>query len=286
MSFFSRSKHGISNYTKFFGCDFTVFTEGKKLSQTKVNDIYYYEELLKIASNGKKPKIICVGNKFTALEYAKKITTENLKNSIVVVDKDLEGITSSSLVLDSVIRTYGYSWENEFWTTETITEIIESITNKKGLSKTISADISKIKKQLRYISCLDAALQVSGSNLLPKDKSLCGVNVTFPKITTKEIKRLSNKYKLSAAFSCNVSRGILSESLKKTPEEVIQGHFWSNVSLKYISNYFKNATAETAPTHFLLTNIAFSNFSSNPSKFIQSKIITKYQQELIRLSII
>lgn len=265
MSVFSRSRHGISNYPKFFGCDFTVFTEGKSVGTQIVDDISYYETVFRIASNGRKPKIICVGNKFSALEYAKKICTENLKNSIVVVDKDLEGIISSPLEIYPVIRTSGYSWENEFWTNETITGVLEIITNQKGLNDLVSKDIEYIKKQLRYISSLDAGLQITGSNLLPKDSKLCGVNVSFPKITIKEIKRLSNKYKTSTAFQCDIAREIVANSLRKNPEEVIQGHFWSNVCLKYICNYFKkihqrNSTCSSNNNQYSIFKFLYKSF--------------------------
>src|SRR5437868_6905690 len=118
MSAFSRTASGIANYYRFHGVDFTVFIEGKTTiaergeAHEKTIDIFYYEYLLEAAARGKKVKVKCVGNKEVAFEYARKIREEGVTKSLVIVDKDFEGLTSSPLPVFPVIRTFGYSWEN------------------------------------------------------------------------------------------------------------------------------------------------------------------------------
>ena len=110
MTTFSRTAKGISNYPSFYGCDFVVFTEGKETDQAELvseerPDVQYYREVLRIASNGLTPKIKCIGNKKAALDYAEQIEASGTNNLIVIVHKDLEGVTCSPIQLRCVIRT-------------------------------------------------------------------------------------------------------------------------------------------------------------------------------------
>ena len=102
MTTFTRTIAGISNYPSFYGCDLLVFIEGKASDQADSGseerpDVQYYREVLRIASNGLNLKIKCVGNKDAVLDYAKEIEASGQKNLMVIVDKDLEGITSSPI---------------------------------------------------------------------------------------------------------------------------------------------------------------------------------------------
>jgi len=291
MTVFSRTASGLANYHKFHGADFTAYVEGKSdhggtESIIKTNDIYYYEYLLRVASRGKNPKIKCVGNKEAAFEYARKIREGGIPGSIVIVDKDLEGLTSSPLDQYPVIRTFGYSWENEMWTANTMSAILDSLTHS---NPSATAEIDKytpiLAKRLRFLSSLDAASQTHGVALLTKRSSLCGVSFNFPRVTVAEIGRLTGKFRASPAFGCDVSREVVREGLRLDPRQVIQGHFWSNVAQRLVAHIYKKLTGDVTPSNALLTHLALSHMRRDPSAAVGKDIVARYGLELARYGI-
>lgn len=291
MSVFSRTASGLSNYHKFHGADFTVFVEGRVDAEAvdaivKTNDIQYYECLLRAASPGKTPKIKCVGNKESVFEYARKIRESGLPGSIVVVDKDLEGVTSSPLVLYPVIRTYGYSWENELWSTETIVAILDSLTNSNPSAvRDARRYTARLSKRLRFLSAMDAAAQTHGNALLKKSSSLCGVSFTLPSLPATEIHRQIKKYRSNSAFNCSFAPKILREAAQLDPRQVIQGHFWASVAMRLISHIYKKITKDSTPSNALLTRLALAQMAQNVTHAVGPAIVARYGLELARCGI-
>jgi len=291
MTVFSRTASGLANYHKFHGADFTAYVEGKSDNReteaiVKTNDIYYYEYLLRAASRGKNPKIKCVGNKESAFEYARKIREGGIPGSIVIVDKDLEGLTSSPLDQYPVIRTFGYSWENEIWTPSTMSAILDTLTNGNPLA---TAEVKKyaplLAKRLKFLSSLDAAAQTHGIALLKKTSSLCGVSFNFPRVSVTEVARLSDKFRASPAFACGVSREVVRDGLRLDPRQVIQGHFWSNVAQRLVAHIYKKLTKDVTPSNALLTHLALSHMRRDASNAVGNDIVARYGLELARYGI-
>lgn len=286
-----RTASGIANYHKFHKAEFTVFIEGKVSSDSDdegvvYKDIRYYRAVLTVAANGRNPKIKCVGNKDVALQYAKKIADESIPRSFVIIDKDLEGVSSSPILLTSVIRTYGYSWENELWTSGTIVYVISELTGDCGKAAVDAIKYSSdLLRKVKYLSALDAAAQVDGSALLKKSSSLCGVAFTFPTLSSREVTRISEKFRVMSASSCEICMAVARIAASKNADEVIQGHFWSSIAMRLISSIYKKYTNDTPPSNGVLENLAISGVSHNAEKMLGTSLLEKYRAELVRIGI-
>jgi hypothetical protein len=289
MSAFTRTTSGLSNSRFFYQASFTVYIEGKTAlvpGEQEPPDAHYYAVLMKAVRPQKTVKIKIVGNKGTAFEYAKKLRDGNVKNAIVIVDKDLEGVVSSILPLEPVIRTFGYSWENELWTVATAANLIRDLSNATIMhAESPAVCLPIMARRLRYLSALDAGAQVGGGGLLPKDKSLCGVNIEFPRVAGKEVTRIAGKYRRSPAAKCPVSRSIALEAIKLEPSQVVQGHFWSNAVQQYIIQAYRRLMNDTAPSKKVLLNLALSFMKRDTVGAVGEGILGRYGDELTRLGV-
>lgn len=290
MNAFTRSAAGLNNIRHFYDAQFNLYIEGKKPASSpqsaKTADFHFYSNLLKKIRPNTKFKIHILGNKKTVLAYAKKLRDNNTSHSIVIVDKDLEGVISSHLPLSPIITTYGYSWENELWSINTVSAILHDLTNTSPISQLNPAiSLTKIAKRLKYISALDAGAQTSGKNILPKTSNLCGVNVVYPSIPIKEISRISDIYRSTPAYGCSVSSGVIKIASKKPHEEIIQGHFWSNVAQGYIRNIYKKITGDSFPSKSVLLNLALSYMRKDTINALGPHVIHRYDAEFAKLGI-
>ena len=288
MRVFTRTTSGLSNLRFFHQADFTVYIEGKTepiQAGQETPDARYYMALMKAVRPKKIAKIKVVGNKIAALEYAKKLRNEKIKDSVVIVDKDLEGVTSSILPVVPLIRTFGYSWENEIWSMTTVLTIINDLTGSSSHPSGNPLFLSLIAKRLRYISALDAGVQVGGQSLLPKNKALCGVNFKFPLVTAKEIRRISRIYKNNSAATCPVSSLVILSAITHEPCQVIQGHFWSNAVQGYIRDFYKRFTKDAAPSNNVMLNLALSFMKRDSVAAVGETLISRYDKELSRFEI-
>ncbi len=291
MTTFSRTASGIANYHKFHDADFTAYIEGKSDEDetdalVKTNDIFYYEFLLRAANPEKKPKVKCVGNKENALAYAKIIREGGVQTCVVIVDKDLEGVTSSPMDLTPVIRTYGYSWENELWTANTISAVLDDLTNGHPRSSSeVTRHLPSLASRLKYLSLLDAASQTNGGSLLSKRSALCGISFRFPNVSSAEVRRIGKIFRSSAAFNCPIARQIVRSGSQIDAREVIQGHFWSNVALRFAADLYKKITGDHIPSNAALTRLALSHLRRNPTDAVGLEIVSRYRTELARCGV-
>jgi len=291
MKVFVRSASGLMNYHKFYGADFTAYVEGKvetssDVEATKTSDICYYEYLLQTASGGKKPKVKCVGNKSAALEYAKRIRINGVTGSVVIVDKDLEEILTSPIDQFPIITTYGYSWENEIWTAATMVAVLDSLTNGNPAGKfEVEKHLPSLERRIKFLSLLDAAAQSNGFSILKKTSSLCGVAFDFPYVNVSEIKRVSEKFKITSASSCIVARELIQNNSRIEAKKIIQGHFWSNIALRLVSYIYRKLTRDSTPSNALLTNLALAHLKLDVIGTVGQSIVDRYRIELVKYGI-
>lgn len=297
---FTRTASGLTNYNRFHGVDCMVYTEGVNVggdSEVEVDgniiprpDVEYYSAILKAAAPTKRFKVKCVGNKAAALTYAKNIELANAKNSFVIVDKDLEGVVCSTLMNGYVITTKGYSWENELWGSGTTVAVLSVLTNENKMAcNWVRDSVAAMGRRLRYIGALDAAAQTSGFAILKKTSALCGVQFTFGQtanpLSAAQCKKFGEIYRLSAANACPVSSAVFANARKLPVSEIVQGHFWSNATMRLMAHIYKVVVKDVAPSNTLLLNIGLSALRQNPPGTVGQAVINYYQQNLQRLGI-
>ena len=232
-------------------------------------------------------ELLTVSNKMAALDYAEQIVASGTNNLIVIVDKDLEGVTCSPIPLRCVIRTQGYSWENELWSPKVINEVARIISNSNIMvASLINKNLPMLQKRLKYLSLLNAVSCLYGTALLSNSNSLAGIRFRLPSLPVDEVKRISSQFKSSAASGCSLSRNIIRESSNAESRAIIRGHLWENVAFRLISYAYKQATGENFPPNGVLQRIAFSVLKRDVNSAIGSDLTKYYRDELLRLSVI
>lgn len=282
---FTRSSAGISNYNAFLKCDLIFYVEGKK-DATNTYDEMYYQNLLESLMPAKKIKIKVIGDKKTALTYLKSLELEESDNGVVIVDKDLEGITSSFVKNKNkkLLITYGYSWENDFWTSDLCNEVVSLLTMHNTNAKNdVTKSYDSTLKSAAKISSFDAAAQINGVALLPKKESRnFGINLSCKAldiIEKNELKRYSKKYR-SENLNCPISKEILKISLKEKPHKIIQGHIFEYIVVRIISHYGKKYSKCNSIENTMIKTLAFSIFIKDPLQYISTECLLHFKDQL------
>ncbi|MFZ2727118.1 MAG: DUF4435 domain-containing protein [Methylococcaceae bacterium] len=289
---FTRTTSGLRNSPEFFECDLIVYTEGKN-DCNNTFDEKYYSALIKEITGKKSIKIKPVGNNIAAMDYFEKIKMLDTNNSIVIIDKDLINISSPLIEHKNLFITYGYSWENDFWTLELCQSIISNLTINE-------ADLDEVRhswrvtfKSIAKICSLDAVFQKNGEALIPKRKDSCGLKLSLKKynfIQPDEFKRHAKKYREKDFKNCPISNEILRIASHQLPCKIVQGHLWEHTAITIISTYYKKTYKReskkntTAPID-IIKNIAFSAFISNPLKYISIDCQNHFRTQFSRIGL-
>jgi len=277
---FMRSKSGIANFSKFVGADIIVYIEGKineKNTASVTYDEHFYNSLLGAIFPSKIVKVKCVGCKKAAIDYALSIDLGTTKANVVVVDRDAEDVTRTLLNFQSIIYTYGYSWENDFWSNALSGKTLSQLTLNESDTTTFIQRAQDLTDKLKYISALDIVCHIVGEALLPKNGGACGINFSLSSpnpLPKTEVDRIKLKYKSLQAFRCAVCKKYLAIAKSFSPEKIIQGHLWEHVMLRLIVTLAKGQIANS-----FVKNIAMENFRKNPPGFMSPQAYSYYQSE-------
>lgn len=286
---FKRTAAGIANYPAFTHADLVLYIEGRGCECTGAEktpaDAKFYEALLRAIAPSKTIKIKCVGNKETALSYANAISRSNEKNSLVIVDRDYDGVMSSLIDHPAIVYTRGYSWESDLWNLKIAAEVLNRVTiSHKDAIPMLTRRYVNVTKRLRFLSSLDASLQAAGRNLLPKNKGSCGVDIKPLSrfvILRDEIARLTAKYRNDAASSDTVCVGIREATSRTGAPNTIQGHLWCHVIITLIAAIYKKLMAESSMPNAVVYNLILGTFSNDGAKkHLESTVFNYYRAEI------
>ncbi|MBH3094668.1 DUF4435 domain-containing protein [Serratia ureilytica] len=294
---FARTPKGVQNYNVFYNVELMVYTEGRCLTNTasediKAYDTKYYGSLVKSFTNYKKIKILLVGNKENALDYHKKLIENNIKDCIVFIDKDYDGVFNSTIPLPKLLTTHGYSWENDFWTKKLCRDIIYNISMK---------DIDAVRlyeeKSLRCINRLD---KISRLNIVGQFFDLCilpnsnskskGLGIHGGKkwpVQKGEFKRAKTDLFLKVQnLITNEQITFLKSILKSNINPynfVIQGHLFEYAILLIIGECYKLANEKKTADQSMMKNIAFSIFDQDVKYYLSADALVHYIREFKRI---
>jgi hypothetical protein len=283
---FTRSAQGISNYRHFYKVELIAYIEGKPGEDITFDEMYYQAILPKFV-NAKTIKIKPVGSKLDALEYFQLISNQRNSNSIVIVDKDLYGISASVVASNQLLITYGYSWENDFWTAQLCDEVVQLLTvGQRSDMPPISVSIAKTMRRVLKISAIDAAIQSNADTLLPKNGKYCGIDLSFREpylVSSTEYRRHAQSARLKGFFSCQVALSIYHSAVRGAPCKAIQGHLWEHICITIISRRYKSITKNKSAPVDIIKNLAFSVFRLQPEDYLDPSCVEHFKQQFSRL---
>ncbi|WP_404462934.1 DUF4435 domain-containing protein [Vreelandella aquamarina] len=284
---FTRSVSGLSNYKYFFSSDITLYVEGRLNVEHPAEDpsrpdTKFYQALCSKYLNGRSVKVKLVGNRKNALDYHKKIVGSKIDNSLVIIDRDFDGITLSDLEKPKLILTCGYSWENDFWTEELLLYTLSSVTaNDHNAVDYAKPRIRRTLNRLAKLSVANAAMHIDGKTLFKSNGKSKGIaispSLSFP-LSSKECKRLA---KLIPSM-CPAMSGVQQLASRNISHRLIQGHLLEFVALKILAYAFSSSSGTSIGNTTILMNVALSSFERDPGYFVTDEVDKYYKREFRR----
>jgi len=287
---FMRTSGGINAQKKFHKVDMTFHIEGKNVNDkpgiktSDLCDYKYYKAILDHYLPEHRIKIKVLGCCRSVLDYHSIIKQKKLKNDIVIIDRDYNGIISSRINDYGVIYTYGYSWENDFWTEVLSTHVIAMLT--AGNNDSVDRYLKSIKRAAKRISLLSKINICSKShgltlfNIAKKGGSK-GVALNFNNnfvLPSREFSRLTSAVKKSHQKESIIS---IYNKIKTIDNRLIQGHFFEYLACGLIVNCVKLHSNVSKDIDFeALKNIALYVFSSNPKLWLDEDTYKHYENSL------
>ncbi|WP_374497172.1 DUF4435 domain-containing protein [Vogesella indigofera] len=246
-------------------------------------DEFFYSNLLQSINKNLSFKIKQIGNKNDVLNKLVDINENKIDSAFVIIDRDYEGLTCTIPFQNRIIRTYGYSWENDFWTEELCYDVINQMSPLKSAGDNFKEKIKRSKYRAAKIGLLDAAGQTAGFPFIPKNKKTYGFSIhpknSFP-ISKQEVIRILKLAKEKNFLSCPIFKSVITEGKKSPSERLIQGHAWEYIVTVIISHHYKINTGAKSCPNDIIKNTAMSLWKTNPSRYLSQACITHFQKEL------
>ena len=133
---FVRTNSGLSNQNKFYNSDYTAFTEGGRKSYTITQiesgefnstsiDIEFWRNTLLLHGCTKTIHFKAIGSKSSGEEITKRVISGNIKNTLIIKDRDLDSYLEKYIDHPKIIYTKGYSWENDVFTKNNVISVLK-----------------------------------------------------------------------------------------------------------------------------------------------------------------
>lgn len=290
---FTRTKSGLKNYKNFYNVEAIIYIEGRMrnspdgspVEDEKAFDTLFYKALFSLLSPFKSVRFKIVGNKNNVLDYHDKIQKNDTPYSYVIVDRDYDGILSSSITKNKIIHTYGYSWENDFWSENLCFDVLNTISLDPHYGRAIFSQKSvRTIKRLKFINKMNIIGRFFGLELFPISVKggvrgfECNVNNKFP-LKASEVKKIIKKFD-----KCHLSDPNYSTLQKKCTLDgprLIQGHFYEYFMISLLSFAYKKSSGvnhnniETS----LIKNVAFNHFKLKPNYYLDPQAFKHYTNQ-------
>lgn len=290
---FMRSNSGIKNYALFRNSLCTIYIEGRNKCGKSASasmatfDEIFYNAILKDIFPHIKFYLKVVGSKKDVFAYADRIYQNSIDNAFVIVDKDHEGLTSNILNSDKVVRTYGYSWENDFWSKKLCFQVLKDVTivDKSKGRNSFYKKYGRFLHRIHRISKIDLLSKIHGRKYIPSSEKSTGLNIvgtTYFGVCAKDLRRFNvpSKVEREKILDCGVVKLISASLGGVSPAKVIRGHLWEHACIHLISNSYKDVTGEKSMPNQVVKNIGFSRFSENPKNYLDKDVYTYYSKSL------
>lgn len=279
---FTRTPGGLSSQSKFYGAEIIAYIEGKKISDTdRVYDCYYYESIFQKYLSNKKVKIKVLGSCLDVLDFYYKIVDSEIQNSFAIIDRDYDGYLSTRIKDYRLLYTYGYSWENDFWSYNLCEFLLKLMTmNAPTVVDEFSKKISCAERRLSFIHKANLSFRINGISLfsLGKKGGNDGISVNTSSntlITRKELGKFIEKARELDDLDKIIE---LMKSISGLPCRLIQGHYWEFLVLQTINSLIKkHSISKTTAPHETIKNIAFSHFSNSVDDLLSDEVKGYYR---------
>jgi hypothetical protein len=273
---FTRTDSGLSNMALFNGADAIVFLEGgpsissEELANGKYNahtcDIRFWQALFSSYRPGRVYAFKSIGSKTAVRAIAEKIVSGNVSNTVAVMDRDFEVVIGTALNHPNVLYTYGYSWENDCWSSNSAYEAFVSISGAcRVASQPIKAEMESLFQQfskgIARAVALDSILIQASSSLFDRenpDKYVSLSTAKRPSVNrTQLIKTIREKRQ-------TLQRPIVRRHpFTIVPLEDCFGHLYEVFAFRVLAYFLHRSTDVSKPSKDYALAVAVERFISS-----------------------
>lgn len=293
---FTRTASGINNFAVFFGAEITVYVEGKKQNPSSTSQIpstlamtsdeLFHNAVLTTFAPSKKFKVKSVGCKNDLNTYAINIGNNSLINSFVIYDSDYEGVLSSWIGQPWIMRTAGYSWENDLWVPSVCEEVISIMSGGRPWNRdTFNTSFQYAATRCTRLSRIEVCCRFYGKNLIVPNGNSIGLRLN-PKsmfiVECKEASRLIAKVKNDLRnLKCQNANLHLSNKLKTcSTTNLIRGHIWEAICVTLIISILKKIGACHNISIDNVRNVALGIFVKDPLNYLSPISHNHYKSQI------
>jgi len=162
---FRRTNAGISNYRRFLKVDIKVFVEGK-------SDVNYWERVFSLYRPDLKLSFEDKRGCRNLSEIIDGICSGDISNVIVCRDRDYDFMYGHQCNHRNIVYTYGYSFENDFFTEESAAKLAAVLSVKPVSTELVRRAFRRYAANLRstgeWLLKMDISYAVNGNPILAR----------------------------------------------------------------------------------------------------------------------
>jgi hypothetical protein len=160
---FRRTDAGVSNYKYFLGVDLVAYVEGK-------SDIVYWKTILLKFRPELRIRYEKKDGNENLKDIADAVTSDRISNVIVCMDSDYVPLLKGWTTNHRILRTHGYSFENDFITPDAAAAVARLIApaqiDEAFLKRAFRRYLSKLSKVGEWLLRLDVGFSATGQGLI------------------------------------------------------------------------------------------------------------------------
>ncbi|MEN4766326.1 DUF4435 domain-containing protein [Pantoea agglomerans] len=282
---FTRTSGGLNAQAFFYNSDYIVYIEGKdKESHGETFDEKFYQTMLQNFLPHRKITIKVAGSCSDILTVHSKVKKEGITNTFCFIDRDYSGIKFNYIPDYRLIQTYGYSWENDFWSEKLCCFVIGCFTNhSKAASEDFSSKARLGLKRISFLHRVNISYSFFGGKIFTLGSKGGFDGITYDAkskflISKDEMIRILTPLKAHPDYS---GIAMYCKTIIQPLERVIQGHYLEYVTLRSIRDVVKtHSPGNTTAPENTIKNISFSHFMLKPLNYLSSDASTYYQSKL------
>lgn len=178
---FLRTNLGLSNEPLFRDADYIVYVEGKPsadrdadaLTRTPPDEMFWGEVFAAFAPTTKL-RLKGLGNKLALMEVAQRVQQGQVDGCIVCMDADYDRQNGDLLEHPRILYTFGYSWENDVFSSEGIKEALRIVSTADVTDMALASDLNAALNRLcrvgNWVGRVDIRCQKAGRPLQDKKR--------------------------------------------------------------------------------------------------------------------
>lgn len=186
---FIRTASGLNNEHLFHNVNYIVYLEGgsnsynlnEVINEDKFNektlDNAFWSKIFKLYLPDKLVRFKSIGSKIVLLQIADIVLKQDIDNILICMDNEFDELLGKRLEDKRVYYTYGYSWENEVWTYETVCNVIENNSCIEPDKNEIGIRYSSFINHITNAVKADYIAFAHGDSFIPREGYLKYVNL-------------------------------------------------------------------------------------------------------------